>query len=198
MGQYARYNGSSSATINTWENNPYKAFVKGLEGDFQTRLWYLPVPFDGIVIGINYTHIWSNTYYPYVFNRNVTFPGQRRPTTVVIDSSRSGQLIDQPADIVNASLGYDYKGFSARLSFLYQGKMLTGIGALPEGDGIEEPYFRMDATVRQTLPVTGLQLFFDVNNINSRADISLQRSIGGFTSEQYYGLTADLGVRYTM
>ena len=199
----AQYPGAQSgASINTYYNNPYKAYLKGLEADFQTRLWYLPAPLNGIVLGINYTHIWSSTLYPYILKKTtqVIPPGGGRPYNVdsLIADSRGGRLLDQPDDILNASFGYDYKGFSGRLSFLYQGSAVSGIGTRVEQDGYTHDYFRMDASFRQMLPWPGLQLYLDINNINQRPDISAQQTIGGFTSEQYYGLTADLGIRYTL
>ncbi len=199
----AQYPGAQSgATINTFYNNPYKAYLKGIEADFQTRLWYLPGMLSGIVLGVNYTHIWSSTLYPYVlkYDTTVTPPGGGRPQRIsyLVGASRGGRLLDQPDDILNASVGYDYKGFSGRLSFLYQGSMVSGIGSRIEQDGFTHDYFRMDASFRQLLPWHGLQLYLNINNINQRADISAQQTIGGFTSEQYYGLTADLGIRYTL
>lgn len=193
----AQYPGAQNgAQLNTFYNNPYKAYLKGLEGDFQTRLWYLPGVLSGIVLGMNYTHIWSTTLYPLAGLRRTTVG--RVTVATLVDSTRGGQLIDQPADIANASIGYDYKGFSGRISFLYQGSIVTGIGSRVEQDSYTHDYFRMDASVRQILPLKGLEVYLDVNNINQRPDISAQKSIGGFTSEQYYGLTADLGVRFQM
>jgi len=195
----ARYPGAQpGATLSTFYNNPYKAIVKGLEVDLQTRFWYLPFPFDGVVLGINYTHIKSETSYPLLKTRVVPpVPPARVPTTVLVDSSRSGRMIFQPNDIANVSLGYDYDGFSGRLSFLFQGNMVSGIGTREEQDGFTKDYFKIDASLRQKLPWEGLQIFLDVNNINQRADISVQKTIGGSTSEAYYGLTAELGLRYT-
>jgi TonB-dependent receptor len=190
--------GKESEQVRTWINNPYEATLKGVEADWQTRFWYLPFPFDGVVVGVNYTHISSDTKYPYVFVENVLFPGQRRPTPVVRDTSRGGRLVDQPADIVNAYFGYDYKGFSGRISFLYQGQMVGYVSNIPEGDNFTKPYFKMDIALRQTLPWTGFQVYLDVNNINERADISAQQTFNGFTSQQFYGLTADVGIRYTL
>ncbi len=181
------------ATLNTFINSPYKAYVKGLEGDFQTRFWYLPAPFDGMVLGINYTHIWSKASYPYFDEKAV-----RGVITQFTDSTRNGRLVYQPNDILNAYIGYDYRGFSARASFVFQGNSVTFIGAYPEQDGFSKDYFRIDFSARQMLPWTGLQLFFDANNLNSRTNISAQPTIGGFTSENYYGLTANLGIRYTL
>lgn len=55
------------------------------------------------------------------------------------------------------------------------------------GNGFTKDYFRVDASVRQKLPVPGLQVFLDINNINNRKNESAQASMNGFTSQQYYG-----------
>jgi len=115
-----------------------------------------------------------------------------------IDSSRVGRLIFQPDDVLNAYVGYDYKGFSARVSCVFQGNSVSAIGNFAEQDGFSKDYFRIDASARQMLPVEGLQLFLDLNNINARRNQSAQASIGAFTNEQNYGLVVNLGIRFTM
>jgi TonB-dependent receptor len=184
------------AQLYSYVNSRYLAYVKGIEFDFQTRLWYLPFPFDGIIIGINYTHLASSAIYPWFDNRSNY--NVRPPITQVFDSTRSGRLIDQPNDILNASFGYDYKGFSGRLSFLFQGNSVSYVGNFPEQDGYSKDYFRIDASARQMLPWPGLEIYIDVNNLNNQNNISVQQSIGGFTNEQNYGLTADFGIRYRL
>ena len=116
----------------------------------------------------------------------------------VRDSSRTGRLINQPNDIANAYVGYDYKDFSARVSFLFQGNAVSGIGNYHEQDGFTRDYFRIDASVRQVLPWFGIELYLDLNNLNSENNTSAQQSISGFTSEQNYGFTANLGLRYRL
>jgi len=54
------------------------------------------------------------------------------------------------------------------LSFVFQGNSVNGIGNFAEQDGFSRDYFRIDASARQMLPLAGLQLFLDVNNINAR------------------------------
>ena len=186
------------ANLYTYINSPYDAFLKGLEADIQMRLWYLPAPFDGTVVGLNYTHIWSSATYPWVDTRTVLDPITRTRTLVLIDSTRTGRLIYQPNDVFNAYIGYDYGGFSARVSFVFQGNSVSGIGIFAEQDGFTKDYFRIDASARQMLPVEGLQLFLDLNNLNARKNQAAQASIGGFTSENNYGMTANLGVRFTL
>lgn len=194
----AQYPGAQNgASLNTFYNNPYKAYLKGIETDLETRLWYLPGLLSGVVLSVNYTHIWSSTLYPYIILNKIQVT-PRLTVDSLVAASRGGRLIDQPDDILNGSIGYDLGGFSGRVSFLYQGSMVSSIGARVEQDGYTQDYFRIDASFRQLLPWRGFQIYLDINNINQRPDISAQETIGGFTSEQYYGLTADLGVRYTL
>ncbi|HVN48189.1 MAG TPA: TonB-dependent receptor [Bacteroidota bacterium] len=181
------------AVLNTFVNSQYIAYVKGLEVDLQTRLWYLPAPFNGIVLGINYTHVWSRAIYPY-YDENAL----RGVITKFTDSTRVGRLIDQPNDILNSYVGYDYKGFSAKVTFTFQGNSVTYVGAYPETDGFSKDYFSVGFSARQMLPWTGLSIFFDANNLNSESNISTQPSIGGFTSENFYGMTLNLGIRYEL
>jgi TonB-dependent receptor len=186
----------NGANLYTYVNSPFNAYVKGVEADVQTRFWYLPPPLNGLLLGINYTHIWSSATYPWRDDR-ATLVG-RQTVIKTIDSSRTGRLIYQPDDILNAYVGYDYEGFSARLSFVFQGNSVSNIGNFAEQDGFSRDYFRVDASARQMLPLPGLQLFLDLSNINARRNQSAQASVGAFTSEQNYGLTANLGLRFTL
>ena len=185
------------ATLFTYMNTPYIAFVRGAEVDFQTRFWYLPSPLNGVLLGINYTRISSNAIYPWR-NARTTIIGPRQTITEVFDSTRTGRLVNQPNDIVNGSLGYDYKNFSARLSVVFQGNSVSNIGNFPEQDGFTRDYFRMDASVRQILPWFGIEIFLDIFNLNNRNNAAAQQSIQGFTSQQNYGLTGNLGLRYRL
>jgi TonB-dependent receptor len=186
------------APLNTYINTPYIAYIKGIEVNLDTRLWYLPSPFNGILLGINYTHIKSQARYPFLTTKTTYRPRPLPAITQVVDSSRTGRLINQPNDLVNAYIGYDYRGFSARVSFLFQGNAVSNIGNYPEQDGFTRDYFRIDATARQILPWYGIEVYLDMNNLNSEDNTSAQQSIGGFTNEQNYGLTANLGIRYRL
>jgi TonB-dependent receptor len=185
---------NDGATLNTYINNKNKAYVRGLEFDWQTRFWYLPFPFDGLLLGANYTHIWSSTKYPLRLE-SVSGRGSNQVITR-IDSTRDGRLINQPNDIANAFIGYDYKGFSGKVSYIFQGNAVSFVGQFPEQDGFTADFARIDISVRQRLPIEGLQVFLDMNNVNNRQNISRQISIDGFTNEKNYGMTANLGVRY--
>jgi TonB-dependent receptor len=185
------------AQLFTTINSPFISYVRGVEFDFQTRFWYLPFPLNGLLLGVNYTHINSAARYSlYVPDK---IGGTRtNPIYIMTDSSRAGRLLFQPNDIANVFIGYDYEGFSLKLSFVFQGNSVSGIGSYPEADGYTDDYFRTDISVRQLLPWYGAQVFLDVNNLNNRQNVSRQTTISGFTNQQNYGLTANLGIRLNL
>jgi TonB-dependent receptor len=161
------------ATVYTYLNSPYDATIKGIEVDYQTRLWYLPFPFNGMVLGVNYTHISSEALYP--FRNDRAYPNPNPPPRsiiLVVDSTRSGRLIYQPNDIFNGFIGYDYEGFSGRFSFYFQGNSVSYIGAFPEQDGFTRDYFRIDASARQILPWYGIELYLDLLCVRNNTALS--------------------------
>ena len=187
--------GRSTATVFRPLNNPFDATVKGLEFDFQHNFWYAPGFLDKMVLGINYARISSEAEYPFFGIRQI--PGTRPPQFALVDSSSSGRLIDQPNHILNAYVGYDYKGFSSRLSFLFQDNSARRNGGqFPENDSFTKEYFRIDFSARQLLPFFNSELFLDVSNLNDENNRSIQRSTEGFIGIQNYGLTANLGFRF--
>lgn len=176
-------------------NNISKAYVRGVEFDWQTRFWYLPGFLSGIVLNINYTKMKSTTYYPrtLLLQERLKSPPWFRITR--IDTSRSGRMLNQPNDILNCSLGYDYKGFSGRISVLFQGNTLSSVGSRPELDGFTKNLLRYDLSLKQNMS-QNLQIFFNLNNFTNSADISTEPIKGYETSASYYHWTADLGLRY--
>ena len=183
--------------IYTWTNLDATSYVRGIELDWQTHFWYLPSFLSGLVFNINYTHINSETRYPYYFTRRSGNPPFF--TFKNVDTTRSGRLIDQPNDILNVTLGYDFGGFSARLSFLYQDNVLrVANSTYEELDSYTDAYYRWDFTAYQKLPwLEGLQIYLNLNNISDRSDRRFASVLKKLSLVEYYGATADLGIRYS-
>ena len=180
--------------ISTWINLPHTTFVRGFEADWQTNFWYLPSLFRGLVFNINFTHMRSETAYPF---QTVVKDGTGLwARTTLVDTSRTGRMPHQPNDILNSTLGYDFRDFSARLSFVYQGNVLAGIAGRKELDSFTDDYYRWDLIVNQKLPWQGLELYFNVNNITNRPDRSYTSVLELLHGVNYYGRTADFGIRY--
>lgn len=184
----------SNTAVSTWINLEGDSYVRGFELDWQTHFWYLPSFLQGLVLNINYTHMESETDYPFqIFVKQGT--GIFAPY-VAVDSSRSGRMPDQPDDILNTTIGYDYKGFSARLSFVFQGNVISSIADREELDEYTADYYRWDLLLQQDLPLEGMQVYFNFSNITNRPDRSYTSILEKLGSVNYYGRTADLGVRY--
>ena len=152
----AQYPGppASPATyqISTYFNDPYVVDLIGLEVDWQTHFWYLPGPLSGLVLSINFTHIFSKAQYPLVEKNTILLQQYPYIITTYTETYYEDRLIDQPDNIVNLALGYDYSGFSARVSMLYQADIFKGDNFWPELRVNTAKYLRWDLSVKQALP----------------------------------------------
>lgn len=190
-----------SQQVNTYINNPTPAQFRGVELDWQTNFWYLPSVFKGLIFNLNWTYIVSTVdvkQYDGAFRDSVgNDPHHTQYKIRYLDStSRTQRMPDQPAHIFNTTIGYDFMGFSIRVSYLYQSDKVTGIGNTPLQDQFTSAYGRWDLSLQQRLG-DQVQLFANYNNINDRHDESLQgyRQINP-TSLEYYGRTVDVGFRF--
>jgi TonB-dependent receptor len=180
--------------------------IMGFEVDLQSNFRFLPSPFNGIVLSANFTHLNSETFYPISIVETLdVFPF----TSTVRDTVRSGNMPGQVDDLLNLSIGYERKGFSARVSMIYQGESLfvdeegeigrlsRSIGAVPEKDNIVGASTRWDLVVKQKFK-KNFEVFLYVNNLTN---VKEQNFIAGsvsrlLTSNFVYGTTVDIGFAY--
>ena len=180
--------------------------ILGFELELQSNFRFLPSPFNGLVVAANFTHLKSETFYPIsVIETLDVFPY----TSTVRDTVRSGNMPGQVDNLVNLSVGYEHKGFSARISMIYQGQSLfvdeepeigrlaRSIGAVPEKDNIVGVTTRWDLVVKQKF-MNHFEVFLYVNNLTN---VREQNFIAGsvrqlLTSNLVYGTTVDIGLSY--
>jgi TonB-dependent receptor len=186
-------------------NNPNLAKLGGIELSWQTNFWYLNSPIlRGIVLNLNYSRIWSQTEYPYL--EVITTYTDDFPIPKVINTpyyrTRTGRMLDQPTSLFNASLGWDYKGFSSRISLRSQVETLQAIDPVEDlKDEISGQIIGLDLSLKQEIH-KGLYLSLDVINLTQYIDESYYRaqsSLGSIDmpkNAETYGLTAQLGLRY--
>lgn len=186
------YNSKNNYQITTYVNNNNKINDYGLETDWQTHLWYLPEPFSGIVFSANYTHIFSKAKYPFTITK---ISGRKK---VYIDTTFTARLLYQPDDIVNLSLGFDYKDFSIRVSMIYQADIFTQPNFWPQLRAHTAAYTRWDVAFKQKLPWVGMQVLGNINNINAAHDVSVIKGGGIPISMQDYGMTGNLGIQFQL
>jgi len=158
-----------SQIITTYINSPNPAYVRGVELEWQTNFWYLPKPFNSVVLDVNYTRSWSDMDYQQIRNRTITSrdPVTNRPRFeyVTTDTIRNARLLHQGNHNLNLALGIDYKGFSGRISFNLQGDVVTNIGNRPEADNFTGNVYKWDFALRQRLPIEGFSVSLSGVNI---------------------------------
>jgi TonB-dependent receptor len=180
--------------FNTYINNPIPITLYGIEAEWQTHFWYLPAPFSGIVFNVNYTHIFSEASYPKKELIN-EYDEQGNLKQTILDQSYSTRLLNQPNDILNLGLGYDYAGFSMRASMLYQDNIFKRPDFWMQQRVNSAPFIRYDLSLKQELPWLGMQIFLNLMNITGEDDVDVNQKTGFTADEQRYGMAADLGVR---
>jgi TonB-dependent receptor len=179
--------------------------VYGFEIDLQTNFNYLPAPFNGIVLNANVSRLWSKTFLPLYFKVTRYDPALRRN---VLDHEASyyefkeTSLPDQTEWISNLSIGYDFKGFSARVSMIYQSTYLSGFGSAGEAsaqseltDRYTDAFLRFDASVTQRIG-EHIRILANFTNITAESERSYQYKPQYWRDENRYGTTFDLGIRY--
>ncbi len=180
--------------------------VLGFELDLQSNFRFLPSPFNGIVVSANYTHLQSETLFPVsLVSTSDVFPY----ALTVLDTVRSGSMPGQVDDLVNLAIGYERKGFSARVSMIYQGQSLfvdeepeigqlaRSVGGTAEKDNFVGATTRWDLVVKQKIK-DNFQVFLYVNNFtNVKEHTFIAGSVNQLNTSNYvYGMTLDIGLTY--
>jgi hypothetical protein len=136
----------------------------------------------------------------------VEYSGGFPPEPVEVDTFFTNRLLHQANDIANVSLGYDLKGFSARVSFRFQGNVISSIGVRPEANSYTNNIYAFDCVVKQTIPLKYGELEVFLNAINftnvpqSRYSTH-KKELGGpdvdvLTYERFTGRQFQLGLRF--
>jgi TonB-dependent receptor len=184
--------------IVTQENLKEPVYVKGFEFDWQSNFWYLPGILKGLVLNANYTHIYSEAKYPKTTIHSY-YDSDFNLIQENIDTFYVDRMIDQPNDIVNLSMGFDYKNFSIRISMLYKADVFTAPDFNPELSSYTDDYLRWDLSSSYQLPwVKGLQVFLNITNLNAAKDVVLIKGNGFQSSVEHYGRVVDFGIRWRL
>jgi TonB-dependent receptor len=120
------------------------ANLYGVELTLVRQLDFLPAPLRGFSTYANFTHVHSDAKLP---RGNFILPSQAET-------------------MGNASMAYDRKGFSARISFNYQGKYILAIGGTPADDNWLDNRLEIDFSASQRIN-RHLRVFIDMLNLGN-------------------------------
>jgi TonB-dependent receptor len=144
--------------------NGESANLYGVEIAYQNRLSFLPGPWSGLGFYGNFTGTRSDSR---LLDRSgVALPGQAGQTA-------------------NLSLSYERRGFSGRVSWNYQGKLLEEVGDDADSDAFLDRRHQLDLSVSQRLS-KNLRLFFDVLNLTNRPFRRFEGTSDRPLQEEYY------------
>jgi TonB-dependent receptor len=155
-------------------NNPDKAEFYGVEFSVQTNLRYLKNKLlKGFVFDLNLSFINSKTKYPYFKEVVIGVDNSGFFPQDIIGyeySTREGKMSSQPDFIGNVIIGWDYKGFSSRISYRRQGVTVSDGGdRLEFKQNFKDDLELVDISLRQRF-YKNFELFLNANNITNYVD----------------------------
>ena len=155
----------------------------------------MPNFLKGIVLGFNYSMIESSTFFPWSkTNTEIVIDPFPRVVTSTESGLRKGKVPGQADELMNLSLGYDYKGFSARLSMFRQSESVNVIGTQKELDTFRSGYTRWDLSLKQNV-FNYFDIYLNAVNLSNNQDENYQ-SVSAFnTSLLDFGRSFELGAQ---
>lgn len=186
-------------------NSPYDATIKGLEIDVQTQLRQLPGLLKGIIVSANLSLMDSEMGYFETVKSRVKNPnfvvgdGSKPFLAVNNDTVYYDRLLKQPSFLANFSLGYDYKGFSGRVSYSFQDNILTSEQHRADAADVEttKSFSKWDLQLKQRIN-SRLSIFASASNLFNSSDRKKRNITGYPSSVEYYGSSFYMGFKYDL
>jgi TonB-dependent receptor len=173
--------------------------VWGFEIEHQVNFWYLPGVLSNIVLSYNFSFIRSETILTSTTVKTIYTPFPKN-VTVIFD--RKQKLEGQPEFLANVSLGYDFEGFSARVSLFHQGEYNRTFSVDGRRDVVVNAFTRLDLILKQEIIQDHFSATFSINNITNvqegRTIINHDQGWRLEDTTERYGPTADLSLRFTL
>ena len=136
--------------------NGSDARIEGVEFNYSQQFGFLPEPWDGVGVSLNYTHTDDSATTPPLFNEAT---GQNDGLT------RETGLSGSSSTTYNASVFYEKYGVSTRLSYQYRDSWLNSIDlGEPRMDRFWDDRPSLDLSLRYSISDKWM-LFLDANNL---------------------------------
>ena len=152
--------------------NGENANLYGIELTAVRQLDFLPSFLRGIGVYANYTRVHSDAKLP---RGKFVLPGQAE-------------------NMGNASVSYDMKGFSSRVSFNYQGRYIMAVGGTAADDSWLDNRLEVDFSASQRI-TKHVRVFIDMLNLANQPYRVYQGVSDRFIQEERYKIWAITGVK---
>ena len=148
--------------------------IYGVELAFQQQLSYLPRPFDGLGIYLNYT---------------------RANSKADLSTGETTRIAGQADQVFNAALSYEKRGFTGQISANYTGSYLDELGDNREEDIFIDDRFQLDLSMG--LFVTpAAQVFLEAVNLTNAPHRTYAGNEIRLRQKEFYEPSILLGLRY--
>lgn len=159
--------------------NGDSADLLGFEFGYSQQFDFLPSPWDGIIVGANYTYVDAEA--TLADGRQISFPGQSE-------------------NIWNANLGYEKGPFSFRAAFAYRDDYLDvldeGEAAGVDADRFVDSHFQIDLSAKYQV-TDQVQFYVEASNINNEPFAAYFQDERFLSQFEEYDYTIYTGVRFT-
>jgi TonB-dependent receptor len=156
--------------------NGERAEILGFEINYQQIMSFLPEPFNGVLLGLNYTYTDAE--------------GDTGERTIALPAAAENTY--------NAMLGYESDRISLRLTAAYRDMYLDELGGSPEEDRFVEDHLQIDLTANFNV-TDSIKIYSQFINLNNEPFVAFQNGPGQRRLLQYeeYSWTGRIGVQMT-
>jgi TonB-dependent receptor len=160
--------------------NGDKAKIKGFELSYSQVMSFLPAPFDGLLLNLNYTYTDAKG--------TVLNDGD-------ISDPRTIPLASSSKNTFNLVVGYEKGPISLRAAGTYRDKYLDELGSEADQDRYVDNHFQLDLSAKYRV-APGVRLFAEWINATNEPYFAYQNFAGAKRLLQYeeYNWTAKFGV----
>ncbi|MCH8134418.1 MAG: TonB-dependent receptor [Proteobacteria bacterium] len=148
------------------------ATVLGFEFNYQQHFGFLSPPFDGLIVGVNYTYVDSEAD-----------TGER-----IVD------LPKQSANIANVMLGYEKNGFDIRVAMKYRDRYIDELDE-PEFDRYTDDHMQWDITVKYRFS-DNWQIYAEITNLGDEPEFYYAGNRRRTLQYDEFGTTSAIGIQY--
>jgi len=152
--------------------NGEDATVFGIEFNYQQHLGFLSPPFDGLLVGMNYTYVDSEAD---TGDRKVAMP-------------------KQSANIANVMLGYEKGGFDFRVAMKYRDRYIDEL-VDPDYDRYTSEHTQWDVTARYRFSDNWL-VYAEVTNLGDEPEHYYAGKRSRLYQYDEYGTISAIGIQY--
>ena len=152
--------------------NGEDATVLGFEFNYQQHFGFLSPPFDGLIVGMNYTFVDAEAD-----------TGERK-----VDMPK------QSANIANVMLGYEKNGFDFRIAMKYRDRYIDEL-VDPEYDRYTDDHMQWDITAKSRFS-DSWQVYAEITNLGDEPEYYYSGNRRRAYQYDEFGTTSAIGIQY--